>query len=70
MNTDANCATCRSWNERERRAYGECRRRPPVVIIEGKGSGPRTLFPMVEGRMWCGEHSLAHSACAREAAAV
>ena len=53
------CVTCRFWAElpgqdrRRDRRHGQCRRYPPRDRASGAGS----LWPVMQGRQWCGEHS-------------
>ena len=53
------CVTCRFWAElpaqdgrRDDRRHGQCRRYPPR-----DRSGQGSLWPVMQGRQWCGEHA-------------
>ena len=39
----------------EQPTLGECRRNPPVCIINPKHTGIRSIWPKVHQHGWCGE---------------
>jgi hypothetical protein len=51
--TTRTCDTCR-W----RQEIGECRRMPPVTVMQTDLNGRlMTLWPRVQLTDWCGEHA-------------
>lgn len=53
------CVSCRFWaelpaqeNRRPDRRHGQCRRYPPSDNRSRAGA----LWPVIQGRQWCGEH--------------
>lgn len=48
------CERCKYFKTRQGTGqFGECRRKPPMVNIQGD-----TIFPQVKPSLWCGEFQL------------
>lgn len=62
----AACKLCRYWHcggDREKHAVGQCRIKPPVVVVMTQlAQYPETHFPITVAEEWCGAGTTEESA--------
>jgi len=53
LSKDNLCRTCRHWKPAALNFAGECRQKPPVVLMFS--DAPETHYPRVNGDDWCSD---------------